>query len=57
MTTITRHTGAHIATSTLMAGGSVMAGVVMAAGDGDTAIFTSISCRRSRDLESITLKS
>lgn len=48
MTTIARHTGAQVAAATLMAGGSVVAGVVMAAGDGGAAVFASIACRGSR---------
>ncbi len=48
MTAVTRHTGAHIAAVALVAGGSIVAGVVVAAGDGGAAVFTRISCRRSR---------
>lgn len=48
VTAVTRHTGAHIAAATLVAGGSIVAGVVVAAGDGGAAVFSSISCRRSR---------
>lgn len=47
MTTVAWYTGTHIATATLMAGGSIVAGVVMAAGDGGAAVVASISCERS----------
>lgn len=45
MTTVAWYTGTHIATATLMAGGSIVAGVVMAAGDGGAAVVASISWR------------
>lgn len=48
MATITRHTSAHIAATALVAGGSVVAGVVMAARDGGAAVFPSVSCKRNR---------
>lgn len=43
MTAVSRQTGAHVATSTLMAGGSIMAGVVLAAGDRGAAVLPSIT--------------
>lgn len=48
VTTVAWHTGAGVAAATLMAGGSIVAGVVRAAGDGGAAVFAGITCRRSR---------
>lgn len=48
VTAIARHTGAHIAATTLMAGSSIVAGVVRAARDGRAAVFASITCRRCK---------
>lgn len=45
MTTVAGHTGAHVTASALMAGGSIVAGVVRAPEDGRAAVFTSIACR------------
>lgn len=50
MTAVAKHTGANIATITLVAGGSIVAGVVMAAGDRRAAVFTSISCGEKQGL-------
>ncbi len=50
MTTVARHTGTHIATAALMAGGSIVAGVVMAAGDRCAAVFAGISCKDKQSL-------
>lgn len=48
MTTVTRHTCTHIATTALVAGGSVVAGVVMAARDGGATVFPSVACKRNQ---------
>lgn len=47
MTTIAGHTGAHVAPATLVAGGSIVAGVVGASRYGGAAVFASVSCRRT----------
>lgn len=47
MTTIAGHTGAHVAPATLVAGGSVVTGVVGASRYGGAAVFASVSCRRT----------
>lgn len=48
MTTITGHTCAHIATAALVAGGSVVAGVVVAARDGGATVFPSVSFKKKK---------
>lgn len=55
MTTITGHTCAHIATAALVAGGSVVAGVVVAARDGGATVFPSVSCKKKREKTELSL--
>lgn len=52
MTSIARHTGAYVAAATFMTGGTVVAGIVVAAEDRAAAVFASITCKESGDLES-----
>lgn len=57
MTTITRHTCAHIAPAALVAGGSVVAGVVMAARHGGATVFPGVSCKKNKKKPDVSTQS
>lgn len=50
MAAVAGNAGAHVAAVSLMTGGSVLAGVVMATGDGRAAVCTGVACGESRVL-------